>query len=291
MWGLSERFARGLGVVGCGVFLVAASVTPSEAEGKADGFFRFGEVTVEVAHAYLFRVDTGQDEPKAFVFMTSVPVDATAAAAEFDVDDAVQTQVSDAGGGFIRLCLYAEGDECGLYFSNEEPSESFNTSGSGDFVLAKNEPDHVEGSFVLAEPEEFFDKTFQFELHFSADLAPAPASEALAEGGGAPGAAYIEYITAIADADFPKLREILGEAGSWQFPEDDPASCKEQLKWMRDGTPVTATISRGEQRGDLAILFVDGVDRDEIRRRGRVLMTRNGDAWSYETSDLESVED
>jgi hypothetical protein len=36
---------------------------------------------------------------------------------------------------------------------------------------------------------------------------------------------------------------------------------------------------------------VDGVDRDEIRRRGRVLMILDGEIWRYEAHDLESVEE
>lgn len=273
-------------ILGC---LAAASVV--RADESAEGFFRYGDVTLEVAHAYLFRVETGMGASENMIILTPAPIDAAAAAAAFDVEDGVDQQIDSIGGGYVRICFSEDGFECGLYFSNEDPVESFNTSGSGEFVLEVNTPEHVMGSFVLVEPEEFFDKTFQFQLHFEADLAPAPKAQSLPEGGGDPGAAYLDYIQAIAGADFPKLREILGEEGSWQFPVDDPATCKEQLKWLRDGTPVTATISTGEQREHDAILFVEGVDRDEIKRRGRVLMTLESGGWRYQTDDLESVED
>jgi hypothetical protein len=270
--------------------LGSVSAPDSASAEAASGFFRYGAVTLEVAHAYLFRVDTGLGE-ESMIFLTPTPIDAAFAAAAFDVESAVDEQIGQLGGGYIRICFDADGFECGLYFSNEDPPESFNSSGSGEFVLETNLPDHVKGSFVLAEPEEFFDQTFQFELHFDAARTPGPEAEQLAEGGGAPGAAYLDYLQAIAAADFPKLREILGPEGSWQFPEEDLPACKENLKWMRDGTPVTATIWKGEQRQHDAILFVDGVDRDEIRRRGRVLMILDGEIWRYEAHDLESVEE
>ena len=262
----------------------------SVAAETASGFFRYGDVTLEVAHAYLFRVDTGLGE-ESKIFLTPSPIDAALVAAAFDVESGVDEQIDQVGGGYVRICLDAEGFECGLYFSNEDPPESFNSSGSGDFTLEANLPDHVKGSFVLAEPEEFFDQTFQFDLHFDVGRTPAPEAASLPEGGGEPGAAYLAYIEAIAAADFPKLREIMGPEGSWQFPEEDLSACKENLKWLRDGTPVTATIWKGEQRQHDAILFVEGVDRDEIRRRGRVLMGLEGDVWRYQANDLESVEE
>jgi hypothetical protein len=49
---------------------------------------------------------------------------------------------------------------------------------------------------------------------------------------------------------------------------------------------VNATVHRGLQRETEAILFVEGVDRDEIGRRGRVLMRREDGGWRYATSDL-----
>jgi len=275
-----------LAVVACGVL----GWSGSAAAENASGFFRYGDVTLEVAHAYLFRVDTGVSE-ESMIFLTPTPIDAALAAGAFDVESGVDDQVDQVGGGYLRICFDADGYECGIYFSNEDPPESFTSSGSGEFVLETNSPDHVKGSFILAEPEEFFDHTFQFELHFDAERTPPPPAEALPEGGGEPGAAYLAYIEAIAKADFPRLREILGPEGSWQFPEEDLSACKEQLKWLRDGAPVTATIWKGEQREHDAILYVDGVDRDEIRRRGRVLMRRDGEVWRYEGNDLESVDE
>ena len=42
--------------------------------------------------------------------------------------------------------------------------------------------------------------------------------------------------------------------------------------------------------GDQAVLWVEGVDRDDIRQRGRVLMRRDGDQWVFAEADLDSVE-
>ena len=81
-----------------------------------------------------------------------------------------------------------------------------------------------------------------------------------------------------------------GEDGRWQLPEDDETRSKEGLKDLRDGKPVSAKIVSAIQRGDRAILRVEGVDRDDIKRAGRVLMVKEGGAWRTDTQDLGSVD-
>ncbi len=63
------------------------------------------------------------------------------------------------------------------------------------------------------------------------------------------------------------------------------------LKDLRDGTPVQAKVQRGRIAGDTAILWVEGGDRDEILRRGRVLLAREDGAWRFKEADLDTVDD
>jgi hypothetical protein len=108
--------------------------------------------------------------------------------------------------------------------------------------------------------------------------------------GGAPGKAYAAYLAALAKGDLPALRRILGEGARWQLPEDDEQSAKQGLKDLRDGKPVSVKILSATQRGDSAVLKVEGVDRDDIKRAGRVLMVKDGDTWRADTQDLGSVD-
>jgi hypothetical protein len=177
-----------------------------------------------------------------------------------------------------------------LYFSHNEPLASFNMSGSGVFKLAGRSEKRVEGSWLQAEPEEFFDKTYDFDLRFAVGVtSPTPGTK-LGADGGAPGSAYQALLAALAKGDLPALRTMLGDAAAWQLPLDDANSAKEGLKMLRDGKPVSAKILSGMQHGDRAVLRVEGVDRDEIKRRGRVLMVRQGDDWRFERDDLDSVD-
>ena len=190
----------------------------------------------------------------------------------------------------MRICVNPEGGECGLYFSHNQPLASFNLSGSGTFKLASRDAARIEGNWSQLEPEAFFDKTYDFDLRFAVPVTPATPGTSLGADGGAPGRAYQALLAALGKGDLPALRAILGYAAAWQLPADDATSAKEGLKMLRDGKPVSAKILSAMQHGDHAVLRVEGVDRDDIRRRGRVLMARQGEGWRFERDDLDSVD-
>ena len=66
---------------------------------------------------------------------------------------------------------------------------------------------------------------------------------------------------------------------------------KQSIKDLRDGAPLQAEILRGLVDGGRALLWVEGNDRDDIRRRGRVLMSREDGAWRFSEADLEGADD
>jgi hypothetical protein len=268
---------------------LAGATTLAAAAGPA-GYFRYGDVRMEVRHAYAFLDQEEGDEGNVLVFLTSVPIEAQSVADAFDQGHAVEEQVSGKSAGYVRVCVNPEGAECGLYFSHNEPLASFNLSGSGTFKLASRDAKRIEGSWLQAEPESFFDKTYDFDLRFAVALTPPTPGTKLAADGGAPGRAYQAMLAALAKGDLPALRTMLGEAAAWQLPLDDATSAKEGLKMLRDGKPVSVKILSATQQGDRAVLRVEGVDRDEIKRRGRVLMVKQGDGWHFERDDLDSVD-
>lgn len=260
------------------------------ASAAGTGYFRFDKTRMDIRHAIAVMHEQRSGPPQVYLFLSSGPLDARKVADAFDAGSEVEEQIRGKSGGYVRICITPEGKECGLYFSHNEPSESFNMSGSGEFTLPKRTATHLEGRWVMGKPDDFFGKTYEFDMPFVADVTAPTAGTKLGADGGEPGRAYSAYLAALAKGDLPALRTILGESARWRLPEDDANQSKEGLKDLRDGKPVSVKILSAEQRGDRAVLRVEGVDRDDIKRAGRVLMAKGENGWSVETDDLGSVD-
>jgi hypothetical protein len=264
--------------------------TAASAAGTGGAYFRYDKTRLEIKHAYAVVKEERSGPNQLYLFLTSDPLDAKKVADAFDPGSEVNEQTNGKAGGYVRICVMPDGKECGLYFSHNEPSESFNMSGSGEFKLAKQTAATVEGRWQMTKPDDFFGKTYDFDMPFSATITAATPGTPLPADGGAPGKAYAAYLAALAKGDLPALRKMLGESARWQLPEDDEQSARQGLKDLRDGKPVAVKILSAIQRGDRAVLKVEGVDRDDIKRAGRVLMVKDGDAWRAEKQDLGSVD-
>jgi len=258
----------------------------------ASGYFRLGEQRIEPRHAVAVQADSdaAPGETETWIYLSVSPFDAASVAAAFDPDDGVREQASDEpSGSYVKLCVTADGYECGIDFAHRGPTRNFSSGGHGELALATQTPQRIAGTFKLPEAEDFFEETYQFDLSFDVAITP-PSGTALAAGGGEPGKAYQIYLAALAKGDFDALRGLAGESGAYRFPEDDPTSAKESLKSLRDEQPVVAEISRGRVDGDQAVLWVKGEDRDDIMRAGRVLMKHTGAGWRFEEAELDAVD-
>jgi hypothetical protein len=256
----------------------------AHAADSASGYFRIGDARLDVtrAVAVIEEASDPSETDHTLVFLSAAPLDTGKIAAAFDPMDAVREQ--EPVGGYIRLCIDADGSDCGLFFS----PEGFNSGGYGELKLDRHDAQHVAGRFALAKPEDFMGRSYQFDLRFDSPITPPPGT-ALPAGGGEPGRAYNAYLSALAKGDLAALRTMAGEDGGWRYPEDDPTAAKEALKSARDEQPVRAEILRGRLHGDEAILWVRGADRDDILRAGRVLMRQRENGWHFEEADLDSV--
>ena len=275
------------------VVLLALACLPAFAGDRGSGHFRKGDKRIDIAHVVAVSSDEDADPAHArtYVFLSDVPLDAAAIAAAFDPSRAAEGQLGDRAAGYVRVCIDPDGGECGLYFSRNNPSASFNTSGYGALTLEPAQPGRVAGRWVLAEPDDFFGETYDFDLRFDAALV-VPPGHPLPVDGGDPGNAYRAWIAAVAKGDVPALRTMVGgDYNGWRLKSDDQDDVKAALKDLRDGTPVQTEILRGRLDGDDAVLWVQGRDRDEILRRGRVRMQRVDGAWRYMEADLDNVEE
>ncbi|HWS76811.1 MAG TPA: hypothetical protein VN205_00385 [Thermomonas sp.] len=277
---------------GLGVGLVCAAMVAGAAD-RGSGHFRKGEVRVDVRHVIAVVVDEAGTEADThtYVYLSDVPMDAGKVAAAFHASSAAEAQLGDGSAGYVRICINAEGGECGLYFSHNNPSASFNSSGYGKFALDAAPAGRTAGRWVLAEPDDFFGETYDFDLRFDVAVTPPPGKPLPADGG-EPGKAYRAWIAAVAKGDVATLGALVGgDYNGWRIKSDDQDDVKAALKDLRDGTPLQARILRGRIDGDSAVLWVEGKDRDDILRRGRVLLQRGDGAWRYMEADLDSVEE
>lgn len=283
------RMTSGL-ELGLGLALLCAAAAANAAD-RGSGHFRKGEVRLEVAHVVAVANEEDDAGDRTFVYLASVPLDAGRIAAAFHSGSAVEQQLGEGSAGYVRVCIDAEGGECGLYFSHNNPSASFNSSGYGELKLEPAPAGRVAGRWVLAEPNDFFGETYDFDLAFDVAVTPPP-GKPLPAGGGEAGKAYQAWTAAVAKGDVARLRGLVGsEYEGWRLQSDDEGDVRSALKDLRDGTPVAAKILGGRIDGDNAILKVEGRDRDDILRRGRVRMQRAEGTWRYMEADLDSVDE
>lgn len=275
---------------GIGLALLCVAFA-SHAADRGSGHFRKGEVRLEVKYAIAVANEEDDGGDRTFVYLSDVPLDAAKIAGAFHASSAAEAQMGDGSAGYVRVCIDAEGGECGLYFSHNKPNASFNSSGYGEFKLQAAPAGRIAGRWVLAEPDDFFGETYDFDLVFDAAITPSPGKPLPADGG-EPAKAYRSWIAAVAKGDLPVLRTLVGgDYNGWRIKSDDQDDVKAALKDLRDGTPVEAKVLSGRIDGDNAVLWVEGKDRDDILRRGRVLLQRDGGGWRYMEADLSNVEE
>lgn len=160
---------------GVGVALLCAALSASAAD-RGSGHFRKGEVRLDVRHVIAVVVDEAgtETDTHTYIYLSDVPMDARKIAAAFHASSAAEQQLGDGSAGYVRVCINAEGDECGLYFSHNNPSASFNSSGYGTFKLDAAPAGRIAGSWVLAKPDDFFGETYAFDLRFHVAITPPP---------------------------------------------------------------------------------------------------------------------
>jgi hypothetical protein len=269
--------------------LIALAPARSEASDTGSGHFRMGDSGVKLKHAVAVRYEKHLDpaEDQVFVFLSDHPLDAALVAAAFDPDDGARESYGERSGGYVRVCLTPDSGECGLYYRRRDPDDSFNSSGYGELSITTQTRDRITGRWVLDEPEDFFGKTYDYDLRFDAAVHTPPGTP-LPAGGGDAGSAYRTYAIAVAKGDIVALRGFLGDEAQWRLPEDNEQRAKETLKDLRDEQPQQPEILRGRRNGDEVVLWIRGTDRDDIAREGRVRMLWKDGRWSVGEQDLDA---
>lgn len=282
------RFA--LAAALCALFATAQAA----ADDRGGGFFRKGAQRLDLGYAVAVREEptANPEDDRILIFLSDRPLNGDAMAAAFDPQQAMlRDRDPERSGGYVRVCITADGHECGLYYDRDAPSDSFNSSGYGALTLDARSAERIAGRWALTEPEDFFGETYEFDLKFDVAVRTPP-GRPLPAGGGDAGAAYRAYAAAVASGDVPALRRFLGEDAEWRLPQDDSGRVKDTLKSLRDGQPLEPEILRGRANGDEAVLWVRGADRDDIVRQGRVRMRLTlAREWALAEQSLQDADD
>lgn len=255
---------------------------------EGSGFFRKGENRKQFEHAIaLSRVDPfAPDQRSLYIYLSDVAVDAAQAAAGFDLNHAVDEQIEARQGSMVAITIEGEGSPA-LWFSSNQPSDTFNTSGNGEFATTRNDGQRIEGRWHTAKPEDFFDETFEYDLQFKVDVVNADfKGQPLPAGGGEAGAAWSAELQAVAGKDVAYFRKRLGDSADFLLPADNPGEVDSFFEMKRFGTPKQARVKAGLQLADAVLLDVEGEDYDGNKVAGVVRMVRGERGWEAASTDL-----
>jgi hypothetical protein len=212
------------------------------------------------------------------VLLADKPLDCAAADAGFEPVAALRKQVDDQNGAYFHFTLDPGGESVpsGQWNSNE-PSDSFSMGGQGKLDLKTNGDTRIEGSWKTTKPESFFDKTFEFEAKFAADvLSGSLSGTPVAKDGGEAGKVLAAYLKALAKGDYAGLKKTLTQAEYEALPSADLYKEIPTLKGMQ---LKEAKVSGGMQRGDLIALNVEGKNFDGDKMRGRIVFRKEEGVW------------
>jgi hypothetical protein len=279
----------GTGRFALAVTIAALAAVPATAATKVSGFFRLGDTRIEVGHGCGYRVES--DEPgvhRTLLFLSTVPLDCAAAESALDPESALDDQVREKEAGSIRIVVGPEGSEQGMYAFSSKPFDSFNTSGSGTWATTVNTPERSEGSWRTSEPEEFFDKTFEYDLAWGLDLLSGPVrGEALPADGGDPGKALVAYVKAVAGDDRNGVKAVLTSTQRQEvFANEGTEWFADQWTSWRQWELAEVEVQGGRLDGDRATLRVRGKQGDGEKVRGLVRMVREDGAWKLDAKKV-----
>lgn len=202
--------------------MTAASL--QAAAGKATGYFRLDKTRSTFTSACAFRLPdpSGTSPGITHVLLADKALDCDGADRSFDPVEAAKQQVAAQKPAFVTFTLLA-GDTVERIdggWTSTEPEDGFSFGGQGTVAIKVNTNQRVVGRYFLDKPSDFFDKTFQFDFTWdTAVLAGSMTGTPIPAGGGEIGAAYQNYLAAIAKGDLNALRATVTAAKAADVPD------------------------------------------------------------------------
>jgi hypothetical protein len=273
-------------------FLVAAVLHPSPpAANQASGTVTtstLGAIKITSAVGYRVRDQRDARRVQTEVLLTDVPVDAAPMAAALDPHMAAINLEGLRGRNYVLLWVSADGSvSMNATFSKTMTQFMDNTTGGLTAAFTTYTPSRLDGRVFSRAPIKTMDgTTYTVDLRFAVDVPPTPAAQPLGPGGGDPGKALVAFVDAAKKKNWDAVKAGSSPQAlamfdkSYNTPAENASSAADLLKaWL----PIDKmTITRGEVRGEAAILDVEGeLFRGQLGL-SLVRMIRNGPTWLFD---------
>jgi|GEM_PF-2115522 len=245
-------------------------------EASVSGTFSANGAAVELPFVYAWKLDKGfydESDPtwKVLFVGRAVP--------ERELDemifDAAYVEI-----GITRTAEFGDQPELQVYSQNVRlSSETGNLSGGTypKIELTATGPERFAGRVYHAEPQQFFDDTFQYDFTFSAPLSNpnAPIGDPLPADGGEPGAAYLAWVAAVHSGDLDRIKAMVPAEMATEMDGEEATMALEFLAAM---TPTDVKVLGGSSDGATAVLQVEGM-MDGEKAKGEVTLEKIGEHW------------
>jgi len=253
--------------------LAASTALAADVPGTAKGTFRSQGITMEVKSAIAYRGKSIFDKKDALIVAITNARMTDAIADYYDRRLALDKRIKDQETGIVYLEFRPDGNYRGLsyYFA------SGNGCGfcSGDVMASvKLANGRLAGSLQSTEKDRSMNVTLDIPV-LSDDHGTA-----LAGDGGAPGAAYNAYHTALLKRDRTAVKSSL----SADLRETMASAEKKNdvdgfIRWLlREHPDKSVRITKGYVKGDRAVLVITG-ESSAGKLAGEVMMLKEGSGW------------
>jgi hypothetical protein len=257
--------------------------------GQASGkFIAAGKsIAPKFATAYEVRDQSNGRERSVEIMLASAALDLAEIASALD-PHVVAINSEPATGNYILLWAKADGRlSMNATFPETMTQYLDDTSGALKVEWTENTPRRLSGRVWTANPVKTMSgEAWSVDVKFATDVVRPPAGTKLAVDGGTPGRTLEALYRAVEKKDWPGIKAGIAPArmGSLERDDNTPAeNLKEAVETLGSyWLPKKYKITGGEQRGEIAILEVEGELYPGAKWLFLVQMVKGAPGWQYE---------
>ncbi|HOC41900.1 MAG TPA: hypothetical protein PKJ99_02690 [Thermoanaerobaculales bacterium] len=272
------------------MFMVALCLPPAVGAAETSGSLTVGGDTVKPTAAVAMWAESTAMWNKGAkilqIYMAPSPISTEGLDQALDQDESLRDGFP---GDFVVLTLDDQGAFSMIYAYIDEGSQNYGFN-EGVVTLDKLGPDVVSGRVDSEGKKSLGDTPISFDLRFEAAiLPPPPKGTDLGTSGGAPGAAYLAYVTALREGDAAMLLKHAAKAHADEIAATPEEYRQYTLDSAKESAPLEMAVTGGQLFGGYAILTVAGKDWAGDKVEGKVKMVLDGEIWRFAEEDLETV--
>lgn len=241
-----------------GLFVLA--LLPGLAGAAPAGKLKIGDkaATLTSSCAIVPRFDMqGWGKPEVTLLMSDQALDCAAIAGWGSPDSGAFEQAVKRGRGSLVSISFQPGLKLGKVSVYAVGTSLGNDACEGCQAQAAYAGAAFKGSLKTAKPLKVSDTPITFDLRFDLAKPAAPAPGEKLAGGGDPGKAYLAYLKAFQDGDYPALQKLMpqGEAEDKYGYHDDAAARRKAIQG--DAKAKAAKVLEAWRNGSSALLIVE----------------------------------